>query len=98
MKKTLLLAGLLIAGRGYSQCPFAVTLTSSSNCPGSTLTVVTTDSLSQIVWLNGPTVVSTVNASAIPATTGVTVAGGFGAGPAPDQLSLPYDVCMDEAG
>ncbi|HEX9509526.1 MAG TPA: gliding motility-associated C-terminal domain-containing protein [Puia sp.] len=64
MKKLLLsaslwVAGLLIVCGGYSQCPFAVTLTSSGNCPGAMLTLTTNAYLLQIVWLNGTTVVST---------------------------------------
>src|SRR5258708_2926383 len=65
MKKLLLsaslwVAGLLIVCGGYSQCPFAVTLTSSGNCPGAMLTLTTNAYLLQIVWLNGTTVVSTI--------------------------------------
>jgi len=61
MKKLLLLMGLVIGYEGNSQCPFTVQLTSSGNCPRSMLILSTTATLTQIVWLNGPTVLSTTN-------------------------------------
>src|SRR5882762_2755984 len=36
---------------GYSQCPFAASLSSTGNCPGDTLAIRTKFTLTQIVWL-----------------------------------------------
>src|ERR1700761_2897215 len=52
----LLLTLLCFTRAGYSQCPFPATLTSNGICLGSTLTLNTSASLTQIIWFNGPAV------------------------------------------
>lgn len=76
MKNKLLLAVLLVATRGSSQCPFPAQLNTTGSCVGATLSVATSNTLSQIVWYNNNSVVSTapLSASYKPTTAGVYTA------------------------
>ena len=89
---------LAIPGPGQAQCPFAVTLQSNGQCLGSaSLQVSTGDALTQIVWYNGSSVVSTATASAA-GHTGTTIAGGNGYGSNANQFGDPDDLVVDAAG
>jgi len=97
MKRSLLLAGILIACRTFSQCPFSVALASSGgNCAGATLTVNTANPLSQIIWYKDGLPVSTVTGNSNPLIT--TVAGGNGLGHASNQAGRPMGIYVDGAG
>jgi gliding motility-associated-like protein len=79
MNKLPLLAVLLIASQGFAQCPFPARLNTTGSCLGTTLSVVTSGTLTQIVWYNGTAAVATTatippNASYKPATAGVYTA------------------------
>lgn len=96
MRRILLFVLLLFFQFGYTQCPFPVVLNTSGNCPGSTLTVSTSHTVSKIDWYNGTTPVSSVTATA--PVSGVSVAGNNGVGYAADQLYRPNGVYVDAAG
>jgi gliding motility-associated-like protein len=100
MNQTFLALLLVITCESNAQtpCPISANLSSSGNCPGATLTVnsPTLNQLSKIIWYNGSTPVSTVNANTTPSI--VTIAGGNGEGAAANQLSRVFGVAVDGAG
>jgi gliding motility-associated-like protein len=97
MKKKLLMAVLLVATRGFTQCPFPAQLNTTGSCLGATLSVSTSATLSTIVWYNGTTVVSTATAT-LTASSGITVAGGNGSGSNANQIALSYGLYVDPSG
>src|SRR5580692_10115665 len=58
MKNKFLLAVLLVATRGFSQCPFPAQLNTTGSCLGATLSIATSNTLTQIIWYNNNAVVS----------------------------------------
>ncbi len=71
-------------------------LSGTSACPGSVLTLSSTINPLQIVWKQNGTVVHTTNASWNASAT--TVAGGNGSGSSANQLYYPGDVFIDSVG
>ena len=91
MKQLLLLALAIHSFWVSAQCPFTVSLTGTgNNCLGTTLTVNSGSPLTQIVWYNGPTAVSTAQSYQVS-----IVAAGNGSGTAADQLNFPGGVMID---
>ncbi len=98
MKKLILLAALMmVVCWNYAQCPVSATLKSTGNCPGDTLTVSTSDTLSQIVWYNG-NIMDTVIKAVRSFSRIITVAGGNGPGISANQLNQPTGIYVDASG
>jgi gliding motility-associated-like protein len=76
MKKNLLLAVLFVATHGFSQCPFPAQLNTTGSCPGATLSIATSNTLTQIVWYDNTSAVTTAPLSATykPVAAGVYTA------------------------
>ena len=87
----------LLACGLHAQCKFTAPLNTTGFCLGDTLTIGTTDSLSQILWFNGSALDSTVNQFDL-GVIGVTVAGGNGRGSGATQLDGPNDIWVDARG
>lgn len=84
-------------GIAYSQCPTTGFIQATgTNCVGTQLRFSQTSSITRIDWYkNGLPVYSELATSA--GTAGITVAGGNGVGPAPNQLTA-YKFYMDSIG
>ncbi len=98
MKKLILAATLLIACRNFAQCPFTVSLTSTNDCPGATLTAGTPDILTAITWYKDGAPVKTVLSWPGYQPAGIVVAGGEGPGTDPQHLTFPQQIYIDPAG
>ena len=74
----------------------SVSLSSTGNCVGDVLTANSNLNAAQIVWKQNGVVVQTTNA--VYHSSGITVAGGNGAGVAANQLNWPFGVFVDTVG
>jgi len=99
MKKLLLIISVLIlCHQGVGQCTINSLLTSkATNCAGETLSVSSSTSLTTITWKKDGVPVKSVTATAVPATSGVTVAGQIFSGSSLDKLNFPDGIWVDDA-
>jgi gliding motility-associated-like protein len=96
----LLFISFFVNSKIYSQCTGHFKLQTNHFCNGEdTLTVSSSDTLSQIQWFSGTTFDTVVNAVVIPSVLDVrVVAGGNGTGNALNQFNNPYSIFLDKAG
>jgi len=100
MKSLGTLLAVLIGIYCRGQCPSEAMLSlKGTACLGmDTLVVGSQNGLSKIIWYNGNTTDTTVNAVLFRSPIGVTVAGGNGPGAAANQFFSPADVFLDRDG
>ncbi len=98
MKKILLIAALSVAVLAvFPQCPPTIQLNHTGNCLGTaSLSISNNDTLTRITWYKDGDPLVTVRDSL--AINILTVAGGNGSGPDPDQTIFPQDVFVDSTG
>jgi gliding motility-associated-like protein len=99
MKKFLVGLVIFFSRTCFAQCPFTVSLTSTTVCPGATLTAATVNVPDKIVWYANGSVVSTASAVSAVNPDAITVAGMSGVdGTGANQLNQPGGIFLDAAG